>query len=38
MKETILLFNAPEKETLLKIEAALFPLRIRWKRISKRKL
>lgn len=35
MKETILLFNAPEKETLLRIEAALFPLRIRMKRISK---
>ena len=26
MKETILLFNAPEKEALLKIEMALFPL------------
>lgn len=35
MKETILLFNAPEKEQLLKIEAALFPLHIRLKRISK---
>lgn len=35
MKETILLFNAPEKETLLRIETALFPLRIRMKRISK---
>ena len=35
MKETILLFNAPEKEALLKIEAALFPLHMRMKRISK---
>ena len=35
MKETILLFNAPEKEALLKIEMALFPLHIRIKRISR---
>lgn len=35
MKETILLFNAPEKEMLLRIEAALFPLHIRMKCISK---
>lgn len=33
MKETILLFNPPEKENLLKIETALFPLRIRMRRI-----
>ncbi len=33
MKETILLFNPPEKEKLLKIEMALFPLHIRIKRI-----
>lgn len=35
MKETILLFNAPEKESLLKIEMALFPLHIRLKRIPR---
>lgn len=35
MRETILLFNAPEKENLLKIESALFPLHIRLKRIPK---
>ena len=35
MKETILLFNAPEKEALLKIEMALFPPHIRIKRISR---
>ena len=35
MKETILLFNAPDKEKLLKIEMALFPLRLRLKRIQK---
>ena len=35
MKETILLFKAPEKESLLKIEMALFPLHIRIKRISR---
>ena len=29
MKETILLFHIPEKETLLKIEMALFPLHVR---------
>lgn len=34
MKETILLFNPPEKEQLLKIEMALFPLRIRLKRVT----
>ena len=34
MKETILLFHAPEKEQLLKIEMALFPLHVRLKRIS----
>ena len=33
MKETILLFNPPEKERLLKIEMALFPLHIRLKRV-----
>ncbi len=33
MKETILLFNAPERETLLKIEMALFPLHIRLKKV-----
>ena len=35
MKETILLFNPPEKDTLLKIEMALFPLHIRLKRITR---
>lgn len=34
MRETILLFNPPEKERLLKLEMALFPLRIRMKRIQ----
>ena len=34
MKETILLFNPPEKEQLLKLEMALFPLRIRLQRIQ----
>lgn len=34
MKETILLFNPPEKEKLLKIEIALFPLHVRLKKIS----
>ena len=29
MKETILLFNPPEKDRLLKLEMALFPLRVR---------
>lgn len=33
MKETILLFNAPDSEKLLKIEMALFPLHIRLKRV-----
>lgn len=33
MKETVLLFNAPEKERLLKIEMALFPHHIRLKRV-----
>ena len=36
MKETILLFNAPAKEDLLKIEMALFPLHIRLKKISRK--
>ena len=35
MKETILLFNPPEKDTLLKIEMALFPLHIRLKRVAR---
>ena len=35
MKETILLFNPPPKERLLKIEMALFPLHIRLKRITR---
>ena len=35
MKETILLFHVPDKEKLLKIEMALFPLHIRIKRISR---
>lgn len=35
MKETILLFNPPEKERLLKIEAVLFPLHIRLKRVAR---
>ena len=34
MKETILLFNPPEKEKLLKIEMALFPLHVRLKKVS----
>lgn len=34
MKETILLFNPPEKEKRLKIEMALFPLHVRLKKIS----
>lgn len=35
MKKTILLFNAPkDKDSLLKIQAALFPLGVRLKRIS----
>lgn len=34
MKETILLFHAPEKEALLKIEMALFPLHIRLKKVA----
>ena len=29
MKETILLFHAPEKEQRIKIEMALFPLKVR---------
>ena len=33
MKETILLFNPPEKEKLLKIEMALFPLHVRLKKV-----
>lgn len=35
MKETILLFNPPAKEELLKIEMALFPLHIRLKKVSR---
>lgn len=35
MKETILLFNVPDKSQLLKIEMALFPLRMRLKHIKK---
>ena len=35
MKETILLFNPPAKEELLKIETALFPLRIRLKKVPR---
>ena len=34
MKETILLFNPPEKDRLLKLEMALFPLRIRLKKVA----
>ena len=33
MKETILLFNPPQKEELIKVEMALFPLHVRLKRI-----
>ena len=33
MKETILLFNPPERDQLLKIEMALFPLHVRLKKI-----
>ena len=36
MKETILLFHAPDKDTLLKIEMALFPLHVRLRRIAKK--
>lgn len=36
MKETILLFNPPEKELLLKIETALFPLHIRLKKVNRK--
>ncbi len=35
MKETILLFNVPERDKRLKIERALFPLRFRIKYIAK---
>ena len=35
MKETILLFHPPEKDRLLKIEMALFPLHIRLKRVAR---
>ena len=35
MKETILLFHAPDKDTLLKIEMALFPLHVRLRRVAK---
>ncbi len=34
MKETILLFNPPAKDQLLKIEMALFPLHIRLKKVA----
>ena len=34
MKETILLFNPPAKDQLLKLEMALFPLRVRLKRVQ----
>lgn len=34
MKETILLFHIPDKQTLLKIEMALFPLRVRMKHVK----
>ena len=33
MKETILLFNPPEKDRLLKLEMALFPLHVRLKKV-----
>ena len=33
MKETILLFNPPQRDRLLKIEMALFPLHVRLKRV-----
>ena len=35
MKETILLFHVPDKDTLLKIEMALFPLHVRLRRVAK---
>lgn len=35
MKETLLLFNPPEKADLLKIEMSLFPLHIRLKKVGK---
>lgn len=34
MKETILLFHIPDKEKLLKIEMALFPLHVRLKHVK----
>ena len=34
MKETILLFNPPAKDELIKIEMALFPLHVRLRRIQ----
>ena len=34
MKETILLCNPPEKDRLLKLEMALFPLRVRLKKVA----
>ena len=34
MKETILLFNPPAKDELMKVEMALFPLHVRLKRIQ----
>lgn len=33
MKETILLFNPPQRDRLLKVEMALFPLHVRLKRV-----
>lgn len=34
MKETILLFNPPAKDELMKVEMALFPLHVRLKRVQ----
>lgn len=34
MKETILLFHVPDKEQLLKLEMALFPLHVRFRHIQ----
>lgn len=34
MKETILLFNIPDKDSLLKLEMALFPLHVRLKKVK----
>ena len=35
MRESILLFNVPDKSQLLKIEMALFPLKVRLKHVKK---